>query len=78
MGQCFSDVKGGQQAVGARAQTAGGGGVNAAASSGLNDAVEHFFRARGEHALCTQIEVQEIGENFFLQLLHVWNNIYMT
>lgn len=58
MGQCFSDVKGGQQAVGARAQTAGGGGVNAAASSsGLNDAVEHFFRAKGEHALCTQIEL---------------------
>ncbi|KAH6756007.1 Calcium-dependent phospholipid-binding Copine family protein [Perilla frutescens var. hirtella] len=55
MGQCFSDVKGGQQAVGGRAQVGVGGA--AAASSGPNDAVEHFFRARGQHGLCTNIEL---------------------
>lgn len=58
MGQCFSDVKGGKQAVGGVAGVATGG---AAAASGPNDAVEHFFRAKGEHNLCTQLEVPEIG-----------------
>ncbi|XP_057787331.1 protein BONZAI 3 [Salvia miltiorrhiza] len=54
MGQCFSDVKGGQQAVGGVAGAAIGGG---AADSGPNDAVDYFFRAKGEHNLCTQIEL---------------------
>ncbi|KAG6397365.1 hypothetical protein SASPL_143532 [Salvia splendens] len=48
MGQCFSDVNGGKQAV---------GGAPTAAATGPNDAVDHFFRARGEHSLCTQIEL---------------------
>ncbi|XP_047971154.1 protein BONZAI 3-like [Salvia hispanica] len=48
MGQCFSDVNGGKQAV---------GGATTAAASGPNDAVDHFFRARGQHSLSTQIEL---------------------
>ncbi|GER49043.1 calcium-dependent phospholipid-binding protein [Striga asiatica] len=54
MGNCLSDVKGGQQAVGVGAQAGAGG---AAASSGPNDAVDNFFRAKGEHALFTPIEL---------------------
>ncbi|KAK6150640.1 hypothetical protein DH2020_015572 [Rehmannia glutinosa] len=55
MGNCFSDVKGGQQAVGGGAQAVGS--AAAAASSGHNDAVDYFFRAKGEHALFTPIEL---------------------
>ncbi|KAK6125679.1 hypothetical protein DH2020_040571 [Rehmannia glutinosa] len=55
MGNCFSDVKGGQQAVGSGAQAVGS--AAAAASSGHNDAVDYFFRAKGEHALFTPIEL---------------------
>lgn len=51
MGNCLSDVKGGKQAVG------GVGDGGAAAASGLNDAVDYFYRVKGEHALFTQIEV---------------------
>lgn len=42
MGGCFSDVKGGQQAVGGVTKVDGSG-------AGHNDAVDYFFRARGEH-----------------------------
>lgn len=52
MGNCFSDVKGGKQAVGVyRGSQIGGGG------GGANDAVEFFFRNRGMTSLCTEIEV---------------------
>ncbi|KAL3750229.1 hypothetical protein ACJRO7_011250, partial [Eucalyptus globulus] len=64
MGGClgfFSDVKGGQQAVGGTRQgpmggleVGGGGGGN---HGGPNDAIDHFFRARGQPALFSQIEL---------------------
>ncbi|KAA8536924.1 hypothetical protein F0562_029402 [Nyssa sinensis] len=55
MGCCFSDVRGGQQAVGGGAQSMidGGGGGGA----GHNDAVDFFFRTKGLTALFTQIEL---------------------
>ncbi|KAL0344242.1 UNVERIFIED_CONTAM: protein BONZAI 3 [Sesamum angustifolium] len=52
MGNCCSDVKGGQQAVGG----AGGDG-SSTAGTGHNDAVDYFFRAKGEVALFTPIEL---------------------
>ncbi|KAL8477870.1 hypothetical protein ACS0TY_029960 [Phlomoides rotata] len=54
MGNCLSDVKGGKQAVGGRPQAVGGVGDGGAA---LNDAVDYFYRAKGEHALFSQIEL---------------------
>ncbi|KAA8545038.1 hypothetical protein F0562_019863 [Nyssa sinensis] len=56
MGGCFSDVRGGQQAVGGaqpRAQAMGdvGGG------GGHNVAVDHFYRTKGLQSLFTQIEL---------------------
>ncbi|KAL2236296.1 UNVERIFIED_CONTAM: Protein BONZAI 3 [Sesamum indicum] len=59
MGNCFSDVKGGQQAVGSGAQLVVGGAVgdgSATAGTCHNDAVDYFFRAKGEVALFTPIE----------------------
>ncbi|KAL2532569.1 Protein BONZAI 3 [Abeliophyllum distichum] len=56
MGNCFSDLEGGKQAVGGvggshqRAQ-------NAAGDTGHNDAVDLFFRTKGLHALFTQMEL---------------------
>ncbi|KAF6176598.1 hypothetical protein GIB67_034460 [Kingdonia uniflora] len=57
MGGCFSDRRGGQQAIGgAQARpysvstTRDGGG-------GLNDAVDCFFRSKGLHSLFTQLEL---------------------
>ncbi|XP_011083206.1 protein BONZAI 3 [Sesamum indicum] len=60
MGNCFSDVKGGQQAVGSGAQLVVGGAVgdgSATAGTCHNDAVDYFFRAKGEVALFTPIEL---------------------
>ncbi|GFP93377.1 protein bonzai 3 [Phtheirospermum japonicum] len=57
MGNCFSDVKGGQQAVGGGAQAVAGFDSSTAAASGQNDAVDYFFRTKGEHALFTPIEL---------------------
>ncbi|KAL3622773.1 Protein BONZAI 3 [Castilleja foliolosa] len=56
MGNCLSDVKGGKQAVGGGAQAVAGVDCSAAAS-GQNDAVNYFFRTKGEHALFTPIEL---------------------
>ncbi|OMO55290.1 C2 calcium-dependent membrane targeting [Corchorus olitorius] len=54
MGICFSgDLKGGKQAVGGVH-----GGPTANNNAGNNDAVDHFFRARGQYPLSTQIEEQ--------------------
>jgi hypothetical protein len=60
MGGCFSvagDVRGGMEAVGG-----GGGGRShggaAAQQGGPNDAVDHFFQARGLRGLYTPIEVR--------------------
>ncbi|KAL8047388.1 hypothetical protein ABFX02_08G238300 [Erythranthe guttata] len=55
MGNCFSDIEGGQQAVGGRAQATTS--AAAAAGDGPNDAVDYFFRARGEQALFTPIQL---------------------
>ncbi|KAI9186434.1 hypothetical protein LWI28_017246 [Acer negundo] len=51
MGMCFSgDVREGKQAVGEAHNNSNDGG-------GHNDAVDFFFRSRGDHALFTQIEI---------------------
>ncbi|PIN15780.1 Copine [Handroanthus impetiginosus] len=55
MGNFCSDVKGGQQAVGGGNQAIGGGGGGY--SAGHNEAVDFFFRAKGEHALFTPMEL---------------------
>ena len=56
MGNCFSDVEGGKQAVGGAQQR-----PNSIATTnnngGHNDAVEFFFKSRGIQPLFTQIEV---------------------
>ncbi|OMO90930.1 C2 calcium-dependent membrane targeting [Corchorus capsularis] len=53
MGICFSgDLKGGKQAVGGVQ-----GGPTANNNAGHNDAVDHFFRVRGQYPLSTQIEL---------------------
>ncbi|KAH7846485.1 hypothetical protein Vadar_014529 [Vaccinium darrowii] len=53
MGGCCSDVRGGQQAVGGAQQAT----TNSGGGAGNNDAVDLFFRTKGLHALCTQIEL---------------------
>jgi hypothetical protein len=53
MGNCFSDLEGGKQAVGATSAAATSNNNN----GGHNDAVEFFYRSRGLHPLFTQIEV---------------------
>ncbi|KAF8038956.1 hypothetical protein BT93_B1495 [Corymbia citriodora subsp. variegata] len=60
MGGCFSDVKGGQQAVGGtrRGPMGGvGGGGGGGNNGGHNDAVDNFFRVRGQPAPVSQIEL---------------------
>lgn len=54
MGGCFSgDVRGGQQAVGG----VQGRPIMRNNDAGHNEAVDQFFRARGQSPLFTQIEV---------------------
>ncbi|KAL3516184.1 hypothetical protein ACH5RR_023086 [Cinchona calisaya] len=60
MGGCFSDVKGGKQAVGGGGSGAPGfGGSNFAGgtTTGQNDAVDFFFRTKGVQTLYTQLEL---------------------
>ncbi|KAK4795230.1 hypothetical protein SAY86_013224 [Trapa natans] len=58
MGGCFSDVKGGQQAIGGtHLRPYGGGEGTSTGAGGPNDAVDMFFRARGQHAIHTQLEL---------------------
>ncbi|KAJ7978038.1 Protein BONZAI [Quillaja saponaria] len=55
MGGCFSDVRGGQQAVGGVQQ-----GPNSAVTNnngGHNDAVDYFYRSRGDVPMFTQLEL---------------------
>ena len=56
MGGCFSDVRGGKQAVGV-GLTGPSMSPMPTSDATLNDAVDHFFRARGLHQLFTQVEV---------------------
>ena len=56
MGGCFSDVKGGQAAVGGGQQSAGNS-VTESSGGGQNDAVDFYFRSHGLEGLFTQVEV---------------------
>ena len=56
MGGCFSDVRGGKQAVG-MGLTGPSMPPTPTTDAAINDAVDHFFRARGLHQLFTQVEV---------------------
>ncbi|GAB4835884.1 Protein BONZAI 3 [Ancistrocladus abbreviatus] len=59
MGGCFSDVRGGQQAVGGvqRGSTPTNVGGGGGGGGGHNDAVELFYRAHGVQPLFTQLEL---------------------
>uniref|UniRef100_A0A5B7AWH5 Protein BONZAI 3 n=1 Tax=Davidia involucrata TaxID=16924 RepID=A0A5B7AWH5_DAVIN len=57
MGGCFSDVRGGQQAVGGGAQRSAQAMRDAGGGTGHNDAVDFFFHTKGLSALFTQIEL---------------------
>ncbi|KAK0599095.1 hypothetical protein LWI29_002329 [Acer saccharum] len=60
MGMCLSgDVRGGKQAVGVvqGRPTEAHNNNNAGGGDGHNDAIDFFFRSRGDHALFTQIEI---------------------
>ena len=56
MGNCFSDVEGGKQAVGGAQQRPNSIATTNNNNGGHNDAVE-FFKSRGIQPLFTQIEV---------------------
>ncbi|XP_030961113.1 protein BONZAI 3-like isoform X2 [Quercus lobata] len=56
MGNCFSDVEGGKQAVGGAQQRPNSIATTNNNNGGHNDAVEFFFRSRGIQPLFTQIE----------------------
>ncbi|KAK7850104.1 protein bonzai 1 [Quercus suber] len=56
MGNCFSDVEGGKQAVGGTQQRPNSIAATNNNNGGHNDAVEFFFRSRGIQPLFTQIE----------------------
>lgn len=56
MGGCFSDVKGGQAAVGGGRRSAGNAATDSS-GAGHNDAVDFYFRSHGLQGLFTQVEV---------------------
>ena len=60
MGNCFSDVEGGKQAVGGAQQRPNSIATTNSNNGGHNDAVEFFFRSRGIQPLFTQIEVMYV------------------
>ena len=57
MGNCFSDVEGGKQAVGGTQQRPNSIAATNNNNGGHNDTVEFFFRSRGIQPLFMQIEV---------------------
>ncbi|KAK9293110.1 hypothetical protein L1049_021096 [Liquidambar formosana] len=57
MGGCFSDVRGGQQAIGGGAQRQRAGAMNEVGQNVHNDAVDFFYASRGLQALYTQVEL---------------------
>ncbi|KAF3454392.1 hypothetical protein FNV43_RR04839 [Rhamnella rubrinervis] len=61
MGGCFSDVRGGKQAIGGRPTPA----ANDNGSAGRNDAVDFFYRSRGLSPLFTQLELSLSASNLF-------------
>ena len=60
MGNCFSDVEGGKQAVGGTQQRPNSIAATNNNNGGHNDAIEFFFRSRGIQPLFTQIEVMYV------------------
>nr|POE70425.1 protein bonzai 3 [Quercus suber] len=63
MGNCFSDVEGGKQAVGGTQQSPNSIAATNNNNGGHNDAVEFFFRSRGVQPLFTQIELSLSASN---------------
>ncbi|KAM3705026.1 hypothetical protein ACJW31_03G049700 [Castanea mollissima] len=63
MGNCFSDVEGGKQAVGGTQQRPNSFAATNNNNGGHNDAVEFFFRSRGIQPLFTQIELSLSASN---------------
>ncbi|XP_030961112.1 protein BONZAI 3-like isoform X1 [Quercus lobata] len=63
MGNCFSDVEGGKQAVGGAQQRPNSIATTNNNNGGHNDAVEFFFRSRGIQPLFTQIELSLSASN---------------
>ncbi|KAL4601858.1 hypothetical protein ACB092_10G012400 [Castanea dentata] len=63
MGNCFSDVEGGKQAVGGAQQRPNSIATANNNNGGHNDAVEFFFRSRGIQPLFTQIELSLSASN---------------
>ena len=57
MGGCFSDVRGGKQAVGVGQTGPIMPSPIPARNATINDAVDHFFRVRRFHPLFTPLEV---------------------
>lgn len=74
MGGCLSgDVKGGKQAIGGVQQRPTSSIPNNAAH---NDAVDFFFRSRGQYPLFSQIEVSQVRVFVFLNFVCANNIIY--
>ncbi|KAL5566191.1 hypothetical protein UlMin_029355 [Ulmus minor] len=64
MGGCFSDVRGGQQAIGGGQERPFEANSNPNYGvTGQNDAVQFFHRARGLHPLFTQLELSFSASN---------------
>ncbi|KAF3959786.1 hypothetical protein CMV_015430 [Castanea mollissima] len=63
MGNCFSDVEGGKQAVGGAQQRPNSIATTNNNNGGHNDAVEFFFRSSGIQPLFTQIELSLSASN---------------
>ncbi|KAL0005761.1 hypothetical protein SO802_013322 [Lithocarpus litseifolius] len=63
MGNCFSDLEGGKQAVGGTQQRPNNIAATNNNNGGHNDAVEFFFRSRGIQPLFTQIELSLSASN---------------
>ncbi|GLT54920.1 hypothetical protein SLA2020_280780 [Shorea laevis] len=63
MGNCFSDLEGGKQAVGAAQLRPTAAATSNNNNGGHNDAVEFFYRSRGLHPLFTQIELSLSASN---------------
>ncbi|KAJ4848262.1 Protein BONZAI 3 [Turnera subulata] len=58
---CGSDVRGGKQAVGGTQTVANNNNNNN--NAGRNDAVDLYFKSRGQHALFTQVELSLSASN---------------
>ncbi|XP_062144806.1 protein BONZAI 3-like isoform X4 [Alnus glutinosa] len=63
MGNCFSDLEGGKQAVGAAQLRSTAAATSNNNNGGHNDAVEFFYRSRGLHPLFTQVQLSLSASN---------------